>query len=224
MTPTIHIFFFSTIHHSFFFFFWCPSSSRIGERWTQKGTKNALETGRTFATLLADVDLRHRLLEARTEDEFKRILLKHTQELAEEQSQPSVRCAGDSSGGGGGGTPSRSSHHDTNDTSAAGNNNSSSNSRVNAIRDKLCHFGQGIREDLRRRLPHYISDYKDGLTGVKTPQKVLSTTLFLYFACILPAIAFGVLNDHNTHGKIGSLPSSFSSSSFIILQGSWQNP
>ena len=70
--------------------------------------------------------------------------------------------------------------------------------------EKLCRFGQGIREDLSRRLPHYISDYKDGLTGVKTPQKVLSTTLFLYFACILPAIAFGVLNDHNTHGKIGN--------------------
>ncbi len=69
--------------------------------------------------------------------------------------------------------------------------------------EKLCRFGLGIREDLSRRLPHYVSDYKDGLTGVKTPQKVLSTTLFLYFACILPAIAFGVLNDHNTHGKIG---------------------
>lgn len=50
-----------------------------------------METGRTFATLLADMDLRQRLLEARTEDEFKRILLKHTQELAEEQSMPSVR-------------------------------------------------------------------------------------------------------------------------------------
>ena len=72
--------------------------------------------------------------------------------------------------------------------------------------EKLCRFGQGIREDLARRLPHYASDYKDGLTGVKTPQKVLSTTLFLYFACILPAIAFGVLNDHNTHGNIGERP------------------
>lgn len=57
----------------------------IVELHLQKGTKNALETGRTFATLLADMDLRQRLLEARTEDEFKRILLKHTQELAEEQ-------------------------------------------------------------------------------------------------------------------------------------------
>lgn len=69
----------------------------------------------------------------------------------------------------------------------------------------LCQFGQGIREDLCRRLPHYISDYIDGVVGYKTPQKVLSTTFFLYFACLLPAIAFGVLNDHNTHGKIGKI-------------------
>lgn len=37
------------------------------------------------------MDLRQRLLEARTEDDFKRILLKHTQELTEEQAMPSVR-------------------------------------------------------------------------------------------------------------------------------------
>ncbi|XP_046440639.1 solute carrier family 4 member 11-like isoform X2 [Daphnia pulex] len=146
----------------------CPSK--------EKGTKNALETGRTFATLLADMDLRQRLLEARTEDEFKRILLKHTQELAEEQAI-SIRV----------------DHGSATRLSTGGESNEG---------EKLCRFGQGIREDLSRRLPHYISDYKDGLTGVKTPQKVLSTTLFLYFACILPAIAFGVLNDHNTHGKI----------------------
>ncbi len=57
----------------------------------QKGTKNALETGRTFATLLADIDLRQQLLEARSEEEFKRILLKHAQELSEEQAFPNVR-------------------------------------------------------------------------------------------------------------------------------------
>ena len=37
------------------------------------------------------MDLRQHLLQARTEDEFKQILLKHTQELAEEQAMPSVR-------------------------------------------------------------------------------------------------------------------------------------
>jgi len=44
---------------------------------TQKGTKNALETGRTFATLFADMDLRLRLLVARTENEFKRLMWEH---------------------------------------------------------------------------------------------------------------------------------------------------
>ena len=50
----------------------------------QKGTKNALETGRTFATLFADMDLRLRLLMARTEGEFKRLMWEHMKELAEE--------------------------------------------------------------------------------------------------------------------------------------------
>ena len=60
-----------------------------------------------------------------------------------------------------------------------------------------------MADDLSRRLPVYVSDYRDGFVGHKTVQKVVSTTFFLYFACILPAIAFGVLNDHNTKGKIG---------------------
>lgn len=42
-----------------------------------------------------------------------------------------------------------------------------------------------------------------GITGHRTIQKLVSTTLFLYFACILPSIAFGVLNSRNTKGQIG---------------------
>lgn len=33
-------------------------------------------------------------------------------------------------------------------------------------------------------------------------QKMFSSVIFLYFACLLPAIAFGVLNDDNTNGGI----------------------
>lgn len=65
------------------------------------------------------------------------------------------------------------------------------------------YLGQGMFEDLRQRLPYYVSDFVDGFLGEKTLQKTLSATIFLYFACILPAIAFGVLNAHNTDGKIG---------------------
>ena len=51
----------------------------------QKGTKTALETGRTFATLFADFDLRLRLLSARSEQEFKQLMWEHMKDLAEEQ-------------------------------------------------------------------------------------------------------------------------------------------
>ena len=44
-----------------------------------------METGRTFATLFADMDLRLRLLGARTEDEFKQFMWEHMKELADEQ-------------------------------------------------------------------------------------------------------------------------------------------
>ncbi|XP_050736813.1 solute carrier family 4 member 11-like isoform X2 [Eriocheir sinensis] len=144
----------------------CPSK--------EKGTKNSLETGRTFATIFADMDFRQRLLEATNEEEFKRLIIKHSQELAEEQQV-------------------------TNDKRIEMNHE-----RVEEFeyQEKRCSFARGLREDLERRLPHYLSDYKDGVVGHKTLQKVISTTFFLYFACILPAIAFGVLNDHNTHGRI----------------------
>ena len=61
---------------------------------------------------------------------------------------------------------------------------------------------RGIRDDLARRLPYYWSDYKDGVVGPKSLQKTISTTFFLYFSIILPAIAFGNLQDDNTSGKI----------------------
>ena len=42
-----------------------------------------------------------------------------------------------------------------------------------------------------------------GVVGKRTIHKVISTTFFLYFACVLPNIAFGMLNDNNTGGIIG---------------------
>ena len=61
---------------------------------------------------------------------------------------------------------------------------------------------RGISDDLKRRLPYYWSDYKDGVVGPKSLQKTISTTFFLYFSIILPAIAFGNLQDDNTGGDI----------------------
>ncbi|KAJ8040324.1 Sodium bicarbonate transporter-like protein 11 [Holothuria leucospilota] len=143
----------------------------------EKGTKNALETARTFATLLADIDCRQMLLEVKTEEEFKRTLTEHAKELAIQQSHPS-RLRGNS-------RPSVTNAMDM--FGSVGHN---------------WFPGRGVYYDLRRRLPNYISDFTDGLVGTKTLHKLVSTTLFLYFACLLPSIAFGVLNAKNTKGSI----------------------
>ncbi|KAK5615620.1 hypothetical protein CRENBAI_024482 [Crenichthys baileyi] len=63
--------------------------------------------------------------------------------------------------------------------------------------------GRGIYEDLRRRLPFYPSDFTDGIVGSnKTLLKYMTTAIFLYIAILLPAIAFGSLNDESTRGEI----------------------
>jgi hypothetical protein len=51
-------------------------------------------------------------------------------------------------------------------------------------------FAGGIIDDIKRRLVHYKSDWSDAL---KAPTKCLSATLYMYFACLGPAIAFGGL-------------------------------
>eukprot|EP00057_Strongylocentrotus_purpuratus_P007095 XP_011661569.1 PREDICTED: sodium bicarbonate transporter-like protein 11 isoform X3 [Strongylocentrotus purpuratus] len=144
----------------------------------EKGTKNALETARTFATLLADIECRQKLLEVRSEEEFKQMLHQHAKDLAIQQSYPP-----------------RHSRTSRPSVGPFDNFNEQGSSQK-------CCIGRGLRSDLKRRLPHYWSDFRDGVIGHKTLQKVISTTLFLYFACILPSIAFGVLNDKNTHGLI----------------------
>ncbi|KAL3194508.1 hypothetical protein MRX96_016142 [Rhipicephalus microplus] len=63
-------------------------------------------------------------------------------------------------------------------------------------------IAKGLCDDVRRRLSYYISDYVDGIVGPRTLYKTICTTFFLYFGCLLPTIAFGALNDTNTHGKI----------------------
>ena len=44
----------------------------------------------------------------------------------------------------------------------------------------------GIRRDFGNRLPQYGSDFTDGLNS-----QTVATILFLFFACLAPAIGFG---------------------------------
>lgn len=54
----------------------------------QKSTKTAIELGRTFATMFSDIAFRQRLLETKTQEEFKQELLSHRQKLSTVQEKP----------------------------------------------------------------------------------------------------------------------------------------
>lgn len=67
---------------------------------------------------------------------------------------------------------------------------------------KWINFMSGVKENISRRSRVYVSDWTDGLTDTKTISKVISSAIFLYFLCLLPTLAFGVLNDKSTKNKI----------------------
>ncbi len=61
-------------------------------------------------------------------------------------------------------------------------------------------FAGGLRRDLARRLPHYVDDFRDGLHA-----KCVASTLFLFFACLAPAVTFGGVMAVQTDGQIGAV-------------------
>uniref|UniRef100_A0A663NA14 Solute carrier family 4 member 11 n=1 Tax=Athene cunicularia TaxID=194338 RepID=A0A663NA14_ATHCN len=68
---------------------------------------------------------------------------------------------------------------------------------------EFLNVGKGISDDIARRFPVYALDFTDGVIGNnKAIGKYITTMIFLYFACLLPSIAFGSLNDENTRGAI----------------------
>ncbi|KAH7387597.1 hypothetical protein KP509_16G031700 [Ceratopteris richardii] len=87
-------------------------------------------------------------------------------------------------------------------TQAIGNLLTSQEEPLNVVQEEEenygSFFGAGIRKDLKRRLVHYASDFKDGLHP-----KAVAAIFFLYFACLAPCIAFGGLLSHVTAGHIG---------------------
>ena len=57
-----------------------------------------------------------------------------------------------------------------------------------------------MRKDLNRRKQHYWSDWTDGL---KNKRQTIPAILFLYFACLSPAVSFGTISSQITNGSIG---------------------
>ena len=61
-------------------------------------------------------------------------------------------------------------------------------------------FFRGLRGDLARKLPVYVSDWRDGFSNIG---KSLAAVSFLYFACLAPVIAFGGALAGLTGGAMG---------------------
>ncbi len=83
-------------------------------------------------------------------------------------------------------------------------------------------FAGGLRADLRRRAPYYLSDWTDAFS-VQWRQKCLASTTFIFFACVAPAITFGALFDKGTEGQLGAfetlLASSLSGIAWALFSG-----
>ncbi|KAJ8336228.1 hypothetical protein SKAU_G00395710 [Synaphobranchus kaupii] len=139
-----------------------------------KSTKTAMELGRTFATMFSDISFRQKLLDTKTQEEFKEALVMQRHQLTAANQKPTAV---------------------EEETDPHGH-------KPLVCKDFL-KAGRGIYEDLCRRLPLYPSDFTDGILGSnKTPLKYVTTAIFLYIAILLPAIAFGSLNDESTRGEI----------------------
>ncbi|XP_028293135.1 solute carrier family 4 member 11 isoform X3 [Gouania willdenowi] len=140
-----------------------------------KSTKTAMELGRTFATLFSDISFRQKLLETKTQEEFKEALVFQRHQLTATNQQPTI----------------------------LGKEETDPRSHKPLKCKDFFKAGRGIYEDLCRRLPFYPSDFTDGIIGSnKTLLKYMTTAIFLYIAILLPAIAFGSLNDESTRGEI----------------------
>uniref|UniRef100_A0A8C9ZXX8 Solute carrier family 4 member 11 n=1 Tax=Sander lucioperca TaxID=283035 RepID=A0A8C9ZXX8_SANLU len=140
-----------------------------------KSTKTAMELGRTFATLFSDISFRQKLLETKTQEEFKEALVLQRHQLTATNQLPI----------------------------ALGKEETDPRSHKPLKCQDFFKAGRGIYEDFCRRLPFYPSDFTDGIVGSnKTLLKYMTTAIFLYIAILLPAIAFGSLNDESTRGEI----------------------
>ncbi|XP_040191446.1 sodium bicarbonate transporter-like protein 11 isoform X2 [Rana temporaria] len=138
-----------------------------------KSTKTATEVGRTFATMFSDIAFRQKLLETKTEEEFKEALVHQRHLLTVVNRHSSV------------------------------NDGHKVHSHKPLKLQDFLNVGKGIFDDITRRLPVYPLDFTDGILGNnKAIGKYITTMIFLYFACLLPSIAFGSLNDENTKGVI----------------------
>lgn len=153
-------------HVRFLLFVFAPLAEKI--------TKNAVETGRTFASLLTLPTVRQRLLEAESATDFRAVL--HNEAIHRTN-------AGQL-------------------TLSSKRNRQVQLVGEDLVLKSYFDLGVGLKENVTRRLGYYWSDFRDGFADHLSIHKTVAATFYLYFTTILPCIAFGVVNSTNTKGAI----------------------
>lgn len=187
-----------------------------------KEVKTPNELSRSFATLLQDDDFYSVAKSARDPEELRQGIRDYVDNVGAHAGtgSPDVgsprsgsrtarkRRRGRRGGGGQGG-------NDEEDVDLEGGDLKEEKTRNESPSDvtfaRTGRFAGGLIDDIRRRYKWsvYRSDWTDGLNDPKSLLKYLSTIVWLYFAIIMPTIAFGALDDENTRlpnetkGQIG---------------------
>ena len=71
-------------------------------------------------------------------------------------------------------------------------------------------FAGGLRADLLRRVPLYVSDWTEAFTGGNC-MKTTASICFLFFACLSPAVTFGAAFADATDNQLGVIETIISS-------------
>uniref|UniRef100_A0A3Q2T0L8 Solute carrier family 4 member 11 n=1 Tax=Fundulus heteroclitus TaxID=8078 RepID=A0A3Q2T0L8_FUNHE len=155
-----------------------------------KSTKTAMELGRTFGTLFSDISFRQKLLETKTQEEFKEALVFQRHQLTAANQQPIAL----------------------------------------GKKETVPRSHKPLKVGNKYHLYYHVVIKKtswiplDCIVGSnKTLLKYMTTAIFLYIAILLPAIAFGSLNDESTRGEIGMSMQSGCRHSCVFFKHGWRN-
>ncbi|GJQ13981.1 hypothetical protein GpartN1_g5772.t1 [Galdieria partita] len=190
----------------------------VGLVLTGSGTSmvdSGLETAKTVASLLADSDFREESFCCPTDDELRIAIHRFVgRQLARKEQTEKTASK----------PLSQHVQHESNDATL--------NQTIGIMNEKIyanhsfhCHPISLLRywasllflhpfvlviADLKRRLPHYLSDFVFEINQRRAQQKYLFASIFLIFTATLPAIVFGYIVERTTHGQIGVIECLFS--------------
>ncbi|GJD08954.1 Sodium bicarbonate transporter-like protein 11 [Galdieria sulphuraria] len=176
---------------------------------------SAPETAKSVASLLADAEFREESFNCPTDDDLRIAIHRFVERQSarkEQREENAVKPL------------NQQMHHESNDATlnqTIGIMNEKIYASSNSVHRRYHLLGYWtsvmflypfvlVIADLKRRLPHYLSDFVFEINQRRAQQKYLFASIFLIFTATLPAIVFGYIVERTTHGQIGVIECLFS--------------